>query len=582
MAFPATSWYVNSVAYAAVTAWSNHTATAGEVVRQSTTPAVGNERCFVCIIGGATGSTEPTWTVTRGAKNVSSSATYQECTGQAGVNGDVTNTPAWLSVKNTSVSLGSIIKDAAGTHLFICSTAGTAGNGSEPSWSTAAVGNTTADNTVTWTYIGLASSFAGGAAPHARIPNALATNWAAQGDIVYVSDNHAETSSAVTTILGPSTTTSAPLEVLCHNHTGSYPPSATDLTTGATITSSANVGINITSPNIYMRGVGLVFTANGLSAVPALGNVSSGLQRFEQCPITFSGTAGSSNTISIGSSTARGSRVIMDNCTVTLNNAAQQFQVAGGQWEWRNSSLAGTAPTLLINALQAVDIWVHGVDLSNVGSGGKLASIGSGNGGGFVLLDRCKINNLATVATVTSNSGTIALSKCDGGSVNYRDELYTSAGTVTTETTVVRTGGQSDGTTNISRKAITSSGSVWAMPLELTPIAIWNETVGSAITITLFGIWGGGAVPNNDDFWIDVEYLGSSSSPVSSRATSTKSNVIASASALSSDSSSWGGSTTPFKTSVTITPQQKGYIYVMPKAAKPSTTFYYDEQLLAA
>src|SRR5574340_1230192 len=107
MALLDNAWYIDfgngaTTGYYAVTKWSNHTAAVGEIIRQFTTPAVGNERCFVCITGGATGATEPTWTVTRGAKNTSSSAVYQECTGIAALNGDMTNTPTWTQVHANS------------------------------------------------------------------------------------------------------------------------------------------------------------------------------------------------------------------------------------------------------------------------------------------------------------------------------------------------------------------------------------------------------------------------------------------------------------------------------------------------
>jgi len=144
----------------------------------------------------------------------------------------------------------------------------------------------------------------------------------------------------------------------------------------------------------------------------------------------------------------------------------------------------------------------------------------------------------------------------------------------------VRSGGASDGTTPTAGKIVTSANAlIWQYPFEAPPIAIWNETVGSPITITLYGIWGGGAVPNNDDFWIDVAYQGSTLTPIASLATSGKADILASNAALSSDGSTWGGSTTAFKTSVTITPQMKGYIYVPPNMAKASTTLYYDTKL---
>jgi hypothetical protein len=91
-----------------------------------------------------------------------------------------------------------------------------------------------------------------------------------------------------------------------------------------------------------------------------------------------------------------------------------------------------------------------------------------------------------------------------------------------------------------------------------------------------------GAVPNNDDFWIDAAYLGSSGSPIASYTSSGRADVLASNAALTSDASSWGGSTAPFKTSVTFTPQQKGIIYVHPEMAKASTTLYYDPKLNVA
>jgi hypothetical protein len=106
----------------------------------------------------------------------------------------------------------------------------------------------------------------------------------------------------------------------------------------------------------------------------------------------------------------------------------------------------------------------------------------------------------------------------------------------------------------------------------------WRALTGSDETLenAYLMVWGGGAVPNNDDIWMVVEYLGSSSAPLASFANTTKSNNLATGSAVSTDSSSWGGSTTAFKMSVTITPQLAGYLRVYVMAAKVSSTFYID------
>src|ERR1700743_2932630 len=99
-------WYIDSSKYASVTAWAASTSiAAGALRRQLTTPAVGSERVFAAVVAGTTNSTEPTWTLTKGAKTTDNAVTWQEVTGQPGVNGDLANTPNWNAVKNTDVPL---------------------------------------------------------------------------------------------------------------------------------------------------------------------------------------------------------------------------------------------------------------------------------------------------------------------------------------------------------------------------------------------------------------------------------------------------------------------------------------------
>src|SRR5262245_51346784 len=118
MAFYDTTWYCNAgdqstTGYYAVTKRPQNTAVAAGVIRrQFTAPAVGSERCFVCIVAGTTANvTDATWTTTRGAKTTDGTATWQECTGASAVNGDATNTPTWATAKAAGVpTLGAIIK----------------------------------------------------------------------------------------------------------------------------------------------------------------------------------------------------------------------------------------------------------------------------------------------------------------------------------------------------------------------------------------------------------------------------------------------------------------------------------------
>ena len=207
MAFYDQVWYTNfgngsSTGYYAVTVRPQNTAVAAGVIRrQFTAPAVGSERCFVCIVAGTTANTtDATWTLTRGAKTTDGTATWQECTGASSVNGDLTNTATWTQAKAIGTpTLGAIIQRNNGASYWICSTAGTLG-ASEPSWPNNTAGTTQADGTTTWTCLGVVGNFTGGQAPFARLASACASTWFVAGNTIYVGDNHAESQTTAITI----------------------------------------------------------------------------------------------------------------------------------------------------------------------------------------------------------------------------------------------------------------------------------------------------------------------------------------------------------------------------------------------
>jgi hypothetical protein len=106
--------------------------------------------------------------------------------------------------------------------------------------------------------------------------------------------------------------------------------------------------------------------------------------------------------------------------------------------------------------------------------------------------------------------------------------------------------------------------------------------------VTVCGTINAGALPNNDDIWLEVEYLGSSAtSPLGTIQSTTKSNVLAANAAVASDSSTWngggsGGGWSPFKLVAVLSspqPQFAGYIHARIRAAKPATTYYVDPQI---
>lgn len=417
---------------------------------------------------------------------------------------------------------------------------------------------------------------------NAYLTLAAALSGKAAGDVFYIAEDHAESTGSNVTLASPGTSAS-PCFFYCVDHAGSVPPVSADLRTTATISTSGNnsLVLNGTWGEVY----GITFTAGNSTGSPTLGLCDNGsdFQKFVNSALHI-GSSGSGGTLSAGPVTGGGScRTELYNTTVQFANTSQSINV-NGTLLWRNTASAisgATLPNTLIipgSSARMARVFCEGVDLSALGSGKTLVSTNTSGGSGAVLFKDCKLGASVTICGTPSAPGNIDVDvvNCDSGSTNYRNERYRYAGTLTTETTIVLSGGASDGTTGTAYKIVTTANSRWDMPFEAPVLAIWNDTTGSSKTATVQGIWGGGAVPNNDDIFLEIEYLGASGSPLSSMVTSTKADNLASGSALSGGSGSWGGSTTSFAMSASFTPQKKGWVYVRVRAAKASSTFYVD------
>ncbi|TIQ85254.1 MAG: hypothetical protein E5X38_21225 [Mesorhizobium sp.] len=425
-------------------------------------------------------------------------------------------------------------------------------------------------------------SGAGGAGTGADWANAyttLATAFSgkAAGDVFYVSEDHAETQASAMTLTGPGTI-SNPAIVICVNHSGSVPPVSADLRTTASISTTGNNGMNLAGSAIYR---GIIFnvgsTTGPVLAAPSGNNVTL---KLINCQINLVGN-GAIN-ISIGGVTAGYLELV--NTPISFGGTSGQIRCEGVlRWRDTPSALSGTIPTNLFVSFSGRGglIECRGVDLSAAGSGKTLVGAITGSSNAKVTFEDCKLNASVTLAGTPTQQGSLFVDAWRTGSLgaNYQFASVRYAGTLTEETTIVRTGGASDGTTPLAWKIVTTANSSYYLPFECQPIMIWNDTTGSSVTATIQGIWGGGAVPNDDEIWIEVEYLGDASSPQGSFVNDAKADPLAAAAGQAAGSGTWGGSTTKFALSATFTPQQKGWIACRVKCAKASTTFYIDPKV---
>lgn len=595
MAFFDTAWYVNfgdgsTTGYYAVPVWPGALAavTAGTWCRQLTTPAVGSERCFVCVVAGTTGAAEPVWVVTRGADsaaNVDGTVKWMECTGMAGPCGDFTNAPVWVASR--VVTLGEVYYDSVSGSLQAATTGGTSKSGAAPSFS-ATAGVTTADNTVTWTSLGPTSNYTTAFKyPHARLTNAFASTWGAAGNSFYAASTSAESWTTITLSVAAGTspgTLAAPCSVYSVP-SSSAPP--TSVLAGASITTTTSNSINIGAAG-YCYFYGITFncgTGNNNTVLNIGGSSNTSLNTFDTCNFNLISTHAGGNLtteINIGGGNNTPEGTVLYNCNLTFGNTSQSIGTGNNStcFSMYGGSIAATAsaPTTLFTATGGHGQWIFLRDVDLSGITGTLINWNNlGAAAEQLILQNCKLGAGVTPASssVLGYTSYTKMHNCDSAATNYRYYFNNAFGTAQQETTVVRSGSlATNGTTPLSWNLTSTVNSRYISPFISEEVAQWNDNSGSAKTATIYLTTN--TTLNNNDFWAEVEYPSSSSVPLG---TSVNSRMVplVTPTALTTDSSTWGGGiTNKYSIQLSFTPQMKGPVKLRFYLAKASVTVYVD------
>lgn len=392
------------------------------------------------------------------------------------------------------------------------------------------------------------------------------------GDTLHVAHEHAETQASAMTLTCPGTVAD-PCIIICQNF------STDALAATATVSTTGTNNITLTG-HAYVYGV-------TFQVGDATGNVNLFLGSgavaqnfiFDNCGFSVLAT-GTTGRIYIGGGTRDG-MIDFINCTLKFSATAQRALVRH-HFRWIGGSLdVGTAiPTSLFNVEPAYgcDAVVQGVDLS--GLTGSLVLAGN-NSDLRWLFKNCRLNAATTAKTATAIVGPgadqVILDNCDSGDTNYKLHHEKYQGTLDIETDIVRTGGASDGTTPYSVKMISLTTPQFFWPLESLAFPIWNESVGSPMTLTIEILHDSETNLQDDEIWVEVEYLGTSGYPISSLARDRVADILAAPADQAASSEEWAESMANPNTQklvATFTPQEKGLLTARVMLAKPSYTVY--------
>lgn len=389
------------------------------------------------------------------------------------------------------------------------------------------------------------------------------------GDRIFVADTHTESAAGYTNTWDLAGTAASPCEIICTS-TSSAPP--TSASSGATFTATSGNRIVFQYAN-YTLVQGLTFVCGGDLAT--LGGMYY-QAKFKDCKVRFTSTGG----VSLGLNNNTAGLTVFENFWLKFSSSGYIDGRGGMIWQGGGLEEGTASPSALFqNIGSGAQFWIESLDLSQGSS--SMHIVNSSTRYAKFVIRNSKLPSGWTGSLNGSTPGDgsrYEMWNCDSADTNYRMQISTFSGNIFSETTVVRTGGATDGTTPISWRMVSNNNASYLVaPLDSPETSIWNNTIGSSVSVSLETLTNGVTL-TDADIWIEVHYLGTTGAPLGVEVSNKKVNTLVSSKNHPSSSSSWTttGITTPIKQrlSVTFTPQEKGVFQVVVRLARKNTTVY--------
>ena len=351
------------------------------------------------------------------------------------------------------------------------------------------------------------------------------------GTDFYVASRHVEGNSGAAVTLTFKGVAATPDRLFtCNASTWADAPTTAELQTMAAstgqIATTGTFAVTVNG-NVYIYGVTINDSTGTAAAPPLIGTTAGSDITFDTCIINNKQITNAS-AMTLGA--AGGSRITLINTSVTLaGNASSTINIAGGTVIWKNTTgpAISNANASLSNGISstATRNWTlicDGVDFSGTNGIASGKNIVQGLG---VIANVQFINCKATSGAVWAGTPTVPgpvidVVISDSAAHNYNQQHITYQGALTTSTAVYNA--SSDGDTPISWLVTTASAAGYPnaqAPFECPTITKWVPT--RTYTVSRIQITSATAALTNADVWVDVEFLGNSSSyPLASKVTS--------------------------------------------------------------
>ena len=403
----------------------------------------------------------------------------------------------------------------------------------------------------------------------------------AAGDAIYLSQSHAESGGAVVAAFAG--TMANPVKIIAGNDSAE-PPIAVS---AASLISSSSITL---SGSYYLYGL----TLQAATSILPNAQSASNSVTLDHCSLITTGTT-AGGFFSIGSANNVTQKAVLLDCTYKFSGSSNIGCATAGVVEIKGGSFVSGTSTPSAGVFGGANdrtgsrLLIDGLDMTNLASTVNIFRT-------FVSPGLFQIRNSKLPAswsgslcnaTPLATGQRFEMHNCDSGDTNYRLWVQEYSGSIKTETTLVRTGGASDGTTGYSLvMATTANANASVAPLVSPEVSIWNDTTGGSKTVTVEILHDSATNLTDGEIWLEVQYLGTSGAPLGSFISDAKADILATAADQSASSETWTttGMSNPNtqKLSVTFTPQEKGYIQAKVYLAKASKTVYVDPKLTVA